>query len=68
MVEEETPTDLIIPTETTQEEQVTTEDHSRLLTDKVTIVTDMKVTQHGVQVVMDHSMVTEVLVVDKVLS
>tara|TARA_Y100000992_G_C20901822_1_gene321319 strand:- start:20 stop:223 length:204 start_codon:yes stop_codon:yes gene_type:complete len=67
-VEEATPTDLIIPTETTQEEQVTTEDHSRLLTTKVTIVIDMKVTQHGVQVVMDHSMVTEVLVVDKVLS
>tara|TARA_B000000609_G_C23854604_1_gene179770 strand:+ start:312 stop:515 length:204 start_codon:yes stop_codon:yes gene_type:complete len=67
-VEEETPTDLIIPTETTQEEQVTTEDHNRLLTTKVTIVIDMKVTQHGVQVVMDHSMETEVLVVDKVLS
>ena len=67
-MEEETPTDLIIPTETTQEEQVTTEDHNRLLTTKVTIVTDMKVTQHGVQVVMDHSMETEVLVVDKVLS
>ena len=60
--------DLIIPTETTQEEQVTTEDHNRLLTTKVTIVIDMKVTQHGVQVVMDHSMETEVLVVDKVLS
>jgi hypothetical protein len=35
-------------------------DHNPHHIDKVTIHTDMKVTLHGVQVEMDHNMVTEV--------
>jgi hypothetical protein len=67
-VEEETLTDPTIPTEITQEDQVTTEVVNHPHIDKVIIVIDMKVTQHGVQVVTDHSTVIEVLVVDRVLS
>ena len=53
--------------ETTQVGHPITADPNHLLTDKVTILTDTKGTQHGVLVVTDPSIVTVVLVVAKVL-
>ena len=66
-MEEETHTDLTTLTETTQVVHPITEDPNHLLTDKVTILTDTKVTQHGVLVVTDRSIVTVVPLVARVL-
>jgi hypothetical protein len=52
--------DLITHMVTTQVVDHTMVDHNPHHIDKVTIHTDMKVTLHGVQVEMDHNMVTEV--------